>query len=106
MGGPITVTLLGYTPYSFKNEDGEKVQGCTVWFIEEKPQNDEYGYGFIPRKATMPHDFKEELAGLKFPYTAEPELVTRFTSRGAKAVIENFHVKNPVEFKIQTPINK
>lgn len=95
----LKVTILGYAPYSFFNEkENKNVEGCTVWFIEEKPQNDDYGYGFIPRKATMPFKYQEELAGVAFPYVASPELVTRFTSKGAKAVIENFNLINPVRF--------
>lgn len=94
---PLKVTLLGYGTYSFKDDNGKQVQGTTVHFLEQTPQNDEYGFGFIPRKVTMPYEFQNNLKGIAFPYSAEPVMVTRFTSKGAKAVIEDFVLDSPVK---------
>ena len=105
MTNDLKLILLGYVPYSFDDKDGKKVSGCSVWFLEEKPQNDEYGQGFIPKKANMPYEFKNELAGVKFPYLASPQLTTRFTSKGAKAVIGGFDLMKPIDL-ILSDLNK
>lgn len=98
---PIQVTILGYNSYKFEDDKGKEVSGTAVHFVEQTPQNDDYGHGFVPRKATMPYEFQDELRGIKFPYLAEPQLVTRFGAKGAKAVIEDFDLISPAKFVIE-----
>lgn len=102
----LKINVLGYVPYSFKDkETGNLVSGLSVWFTEEKAQNDDYGVGFIPRKITMPYEYKNILQGISFPYSAEPKFSTRFTSKGPKTEISELDFKDPIKFIIDK-INK
>jgi len=103
---PVQVILVGYVPYKFNDAEGKEVKGCTCWFLEQTAQYDDYGQGFIPKKVTLPYDYKDQLQGIKFPYLAEPVLATRFTSKGAKTVVSEFKLAVPVQFVIDKVTNK
>jgi hypothetical protein len=91
--------VLGYTPYKFKDKDSEKIiSGISVWFIEEKAQFDDYGVGFLPRKVTMPYAFKDKLEKLTYPFQADPVMATRFTAKGAIAVMTDLNFICGVKF--------
>lgn len=87
----VIVTLLGAKPYDFIDEKtGRNVKGCTVFFHEEKPQKDDYGVGFLPKKTTFPYENYNKFVDINFPSKATPEMETRFTSKGAMTKIVDF----------------
>lgn len=93
------VIILGYSTYSFEDEKTKRlIEGTTVHIISTTHQNDEYGVGYLPKRVTMPKDFSEYLEGLSFPHVAEPVMVHQFTSKGPKAIVKSFQIKQPLQF--------
>lgn len=91
MNKDVVVNILGVQPYSFTDEKtGREIKGCSVYFHEEKEQNNEFGVGFIPRKASLPLEMYANISKFNFPCKANPVMETQFTSRGAKTKITDF----------------
>lgn len=90
MAEKVQVILLGVQPYNFKNDNNEEVKGCNAYFIETTMQNDEYGNGFLPKKATLLHEKYSDLKELDFPIVANAVLQTTFTSKGVRTKVSDF----------------
>lgn len=96
----LVVTVLGVQPYKFNDDKtGREVSGCSVYFIEQNAQNDEYGVGFVPKKASLPHEAFQYLKTFQFPQDCEPVMETFFTSRGAKIKITDFKPLKTADLK-------
>lgn len=61
------VTLLSVSKYSFVNEQGQQLDGTTVWYYDDVPVNEENRVGFVPIKASLPSSIYDTLKGLNFP---------------------------------------
>lgn len=87
----VQVTLLGVQPYKFNDkETGREVAGCNAYFLEQSEQNDEFGKGFIPKKASLPYEAFGVMKHYEFPTVADAILSTSFTAKGVRTKITDF----------------
>lgn len=100
MENNLKVTVLGVQPYKFNDDKtGREVSGCSVYFIEQKPQNDDFGVGYLPKKASLPYEAYGFLKTFQFPQEAEPVMETSFTSKGARIKITDFKPLKKADLK-------
>lgn len=67
----IPVVILGVKPYSFENEQKQKLEGVTVHYYSTQPKGVNVKHtGFIPAKCSVPTDQLGYLEKLKFPASA------------------------------------
>jgi hypothetical protein len=90
MADKVQVYLTGVQPVNFKNDAGDEIKGCNAFFLETAKQNNEFGVGFLPKKAFISFDQFNVLSSLEFPHLVNACLVTRFTNKGVKTNVESF----------------
>lgn len=73
------VIVLGMSPYSFKNDDKEQVEGLTVHYVAPKEPL-ENGTGLKPIKATMDYQEYSKYQHQQFPALCTLKGEFRFSS--------------------------
>lgn len=54
--------VTGVRPFNFANDDGEKVQGITVYYLDTVNENSEYGKGHSALNLTLIGDHSDKFS--------------------------------------------
>lgn len=92
------VIVLFARPYSFKNEDGQQLQGVTVYYLNrETTNNDKDGYGIMPVKVSLDNanDLKHIPGRYKAIFTIHPSSRGMNLKMSALEFIEKAEIWTP-----------
>lgn len=75
------VVVLSVSRYSFVSDEGQQMQGTTVWYHAVNPVSEDNRVGCVPTKANLPLEAFETMKAMKFPVPATAN-ITVDLSRG------------------------
>lgn len=94
----IEVLLLGIEPYFFTDKTGRNVELVGVYFVEPKPEDNEYAKGYIPKKVNVSIENLSILRDLEYPYVASAKVEARLTKRGIVSKVIGFEPIRKIDF--------